>query len=109
MSQTTPPIIRTGREIYDFIMKDIEGELCTDQLNSNMSSKKNESLASRKNRAKRYEKAFQEYDRRFTAYSKKWKQDFAKFRRAAFRFLETSFDTASSSSLQSLLSAIHDA
>lgn len=63
-----PPVIPSGDEIYDLLMGQIEPELMTDQLPLFEQRCARETKKELRARAERYKQAFDEYDKRFSAY-----------------------------------------
>lgn len=64
----TPPKVLSGEEVYDMIMGQIEPELTKAQMPLLEEKYKDESPEDRKKRQERYQKAFIEYDKRYSQY-----------------------------------------
>lgn len=63
-----PPAIPSGAEVYDLIMGQIEPELTSEGIATLDAKYTNETAAEAKARVDRYNKAFEEYDKRFANY-----------------------------------------
>jgi len=103
-SSTSIPAIPTqksGAEIYNSIMREIEPELTTDQIPLMKAKYKDETPEQKKARGKRYAKAMEEYERRYAAYLQEQDAKVRSFKIEAMHFIE---DKAAESDQQKLLS-----
>lgn len=82
------PVIPSGREIYDSLMSTIEPELMTAQLPLLKDKYVAETAEQKKERGKRYKKAFAAYEVAYQTYVAALHQETAQFHRNARRFVE---------------------
>lgn len=89
-STPLPPIppSKSGEAIYDGIMQEIEPELTTAMLPTLEAKYKDETPEQKRSRAKRYAKAFEEYERRYAAYKLEQEAQVRSFKIQAIRFAE---------------------
>jgi hypothetical protein len=78
----------TGEELYNFLMKDIDTDLLTDQLALLDEKYKNETPEQAAERAKRYEKSFAEYETRLAAYMGELNAKVHEYQHAAMKSAE---------------------
>ncbi len=83
-----PPAVPDGTEIYDRIMADIDAELTTAGLTTLADKYANETSAEARARAKRYNEAFAEYERRFKQYGTEWLAQFTAYQHQALASIE---------------------
>ncbi len=83
-----PPSIPGGRELYDSLMQTIEPELTTAGLATLAQKYTDETADQKVGRAKRYNDAFEEYERRFAAYNVEWMGQFTTFQHQALSSIE---------------------
>jgi hypothetical protein len=76
-----PPAVLSGQEIYDSIMKDIEPELLTANLQNLTAEQKTL-------RKEHYDECFAEYDKRFAQYKSDWDNALRTYKREAIAHLE---------------------
>lgn len=103
-----PPPFRSGEEIFDSIMREIEPDLVSHPSPPLEEKYKDETPEQKVERGKRYEKAFQEYDVRYKAYLAEQQSKVHTFKRDTLRFFEADAgkdDAANLQSLESKLSA----
>ncbi|MDD5041113.1 MAG: hypothetical protein PHX87_00315 [Candidatus Peribacteraceae bacterium] len=90
-SSTGIPVIpakRSGKEIYDGIMRAIEPELTTDQIPLMKEKYKDETPEERKARGERYAKAMEEYEKRYAQYLQEQDAKVRSFKIGAIHFAE---------------------
>lgn len=80
--------IPTGEELYNFLMKDIEADLLTDQLPLLDEKYKSETPDQAAARAQRYDKAFAEYEKRLAAYMAELNAKVREYQRTAMQSIE---------------------
>ncbi len=103
-----PPNIPSGQEIYDSIMAVIEPELTSSQLPLLKEKYAGETLEQKKERGKRYKKAFAAYEIAFRDYAAALHQETTQFQRNARRFVEemvSAYESDRLSGIESMLSA----
>jgi len=94
------PAKRSGEEIYNGIMREIEPELTTDQIPLAKEKYKDETPEQKKARGERYAKAMEEYERRYAAYLLEQEAKLRSFKVGAIHFVE---DKASETDQQKML------
>jgi phage tail tube protein FII len=103
-SATIParPVIPTGKELYDLIMKDIEPELLSSELPHLVEKYGNETDDQKLARLQRYARAFARFDEAYETYMTHMRQQVKEYRTQAFRFAESSERTDESTMLSSI-------
>lgn len=101
-----PPPVLTGRELYDSIMGGIEPDLLSSNFPFAPDAFKGETPEQRAARAKRYNAAFQEYDRRFAKYQDDWNEQLRTYKRHAMEYIEQGAATKEGDQLASLESSL---
>lgn len=104
-----PPVIPSGAEIYNMLMKQIEPELTTDQMALLNEKYKDQPPAEVKARVARYNRAFNEYDRRFEEYVVLLKEQVNSYRKLVISRAEAEMQVEEETQLQSLESNISSA
>lgn len=94
------PARKSGAEIYNSIMREIEPELTTDQVPLMKEKYQNETSEQKKTRGERYAKAMEEYERRYAAYLQEQDAKVRLFKIGAIHFVE---DKAAENDQQKLL------
>ena len=97
-----PPRIPTGKEIYDSIMGEIEPELLSDNLPKLKEQYPDETPEQKKVRAALYNKAFAEYDKKFSLYMAELHGQVTHYRKQAVADLETRDRTEEQSKMQAM-------
>ncbi|MDD5623293.1 MAG: hypothetical protein PHI23_01125 [Candidatus Peribacteraceae bacterium] len=111
MANTNPPVLpvpppsKSGEEIYDAIMREIEPELVTDQLPLLKEKYKEETPEQKNERGARYQKAFEEYDRRYKLYLSAQHEKVRQFKKSALGFVEAHTNQDDAAKMQSLESS----
>jgi len=95
------PARKSGAEIYNSIMREIEPELTTDQIPLMKEKYKDETHEQKKARGERYAKAMEEYEKRYAAYLQEQDAKVRSFKIGAIHFVE---NKASETDQQKLLS-----
>lgn len=85
-----PPVPqqKSGQEIYDSIMRDIEPELLSAQLPTLEERCKSDTPAQAKERAERYIRAMEEYEKRYALYRQSGEANTRSFKIKAIHFVE---------------------
>ncbi|MFH0851969.1 MAG: hypothetical protein V1876_04445 [Candidatus Peregrinibacteria bacterium] len=85
-----PPIppVKTGAEIFDSIMVEIEPELTTAGSKGLDEKYKGETPEQKKARGERYAKAFEEYEKHYAAYRLEQESQVHAFKRQVIQFAE---------------------
>ncbi len=100
------PEILSGEAVYDLLMSKIEPELTHKNCKKVRELTAHETAEERKERAERYMRAFEEYDRQFMALERKWMEQFARYKRASMRDMERETTSREKTYITSLESAI---
>jgi hypothetical protein len=95
-----------GDVVYDLLMSGIEPELTSENTEHILELAKDDTPEERKERAERYARAFEEYDRQFAAAEREWVQQFTAYKRASFKALEEEVATKDQDYLSSLESSM---
>ncbi|MFH1443972.1 MAG: hypothetical protein ABIG34_01110 [Candidatus Peregrinibacteria bacterium] len=95
------PAKRTGAEIYNSIMSEIESELTLDQIPLMEEKYKDETPKKKKARGERYAKAMEEYEQRYAKYLQEQDAKVRSFKIGTIHFVE---EKASESDQQKLKS-----
>ncbi len=82
------PIIPSGRDIYDAIMKNIEPELLSNELPFLKQKYGSENGEAKTARMARYAKAFTKYDEAYEAYMAQLKEQVRTYRHMSFKWTE---------------------
>lgn len=101
-----PPPVLTGKELYDSIMGGIEPELLSVNFPIAPDAFKSETPKQRTERAKRYQAAFEEYDRRFAKHHSDWNEQLRIYKRHAMEYIERGAAMKEDSHLASIESSI---
>jgi len=110
LSQGIPmPPILTGDEIYDSLMQAIEPELMIAAMPTLEEKYKNETPEQAKERAARYQKAFDTYDQKFEEYKRNWQEQWGKYKRQAMRGAEEKNRVEETNDLSAVEAAITQA
>lgn len=99
------PPKRSGADIYNGIMREIEPELTTDQIPLMKEKYKDETAQQRKARGERYAKAMEEYEKRYAQYLQKQDANVRAFKIGAIHFAEDKASAGDRQKLQSLESS----
>lgn len=81
-------VVKSGKQLYDIFMQEIEPDLVSTELSTLHTKYANEKPAARKARAKRYEKAFAEYDKRVAGFMAGMNAQLSTYKRQAFASAE---------------------
>ncbi len=100
------PAKRTGREIYDSIMREIEPELLSAALPGLEEKYKGDTPAQAKERAERYIRAMEEYEKRYEQYRHDQEANTRTFKIDAIHFVEQAAAGDEQTKMQSLASAL---
>ena len=84
----TGQVTTAGDALYDSIMAEIEPELTTAQINTLVEKYKGETPEEAKARAERYNKAFEEYEKRFAQTQQGWDASFKQYKHEALASAE---------------------
>lgn len=103
------PIIPTGDELYDMLMRNIEPDLTTGQIPLLDAKYKNETPEEAAVRAERYKKAFAEYDLQLSAYLAKLHAKVREYQSSARSSLENDERTKEARALSGIENAIGEA
>ena len=103
-----PPVL-TGDEIYNSLMGQIEPELLIAVMPTLEEKYKNEMPEQAKERAARYQKAFDAYDQKFEEYKRNWQEQWGKYKRQAMRGAEEKNRTEETNDLSAVEAAITQA
>jgi hypothetical protein len=101
-----PPAVLGGVELYDTIMGQIEPELLSSNLPFSADKFQDEDLEQRAERARRYQAAFDEYDRRFAQYCDTWNEELHSYKRQAVAYIEAAAQTNDDAQLSSIESSL---
>ena len=104
-----PPAIKSGMEVYDSIMREIEPELTSDKLPLLEEFKKTDSPEQAGERKARYDKAFEEYDKRYKTYLTGEQDKVHNFKRDVLRYMEADANKDDDNRLQALESSLSTA
>jgi hypothetical protein len=106
-----PPIPppKSGEEVYDSIMSQIELELTTEVYPTLEAKYKDETPQQKKERGERYAKAMEEYERQYKEYMLREEGDVRAFKRSAFRAVEDQVGGDDRAKLQNLESSFQSA
>ncbi len=85
---TSLPILPSGDQLYDYLMGQIEPDLVSDRIPFTVEAYKTDTEEERKERAIRYQKAFDEYKKRKDEYVKEARKKIAEYEREKFDELE---------------------
>ncbi|OIO54360.1 hypothetical protein AUJ46_03420 [Candidatus Peregrinibacteria bacterium CG1_02_54_53] len=99
------PAKRTGAEIYNSIMREIEPELTLDQIPLMKEKYKDETPEKKKERGERYAKAMEEYERRYAQYMQKQDAKVRSFKIGAIHFAEDKASATDQEKLKSIESS----
>jgi hypothetical protein len=83
-----PPAVLSGAALYDAIMGQIEPELVSANLPFAADAFAQETAEQRAERARRYQAAFDEYDRRFEMHITQWDEQLRTYKRHAMSYIE---------------------
>lgn len=103
-----PPLLE-GDVLYDLLMGEIEPELTSEGFPAALLAMQTESNDERAARAKRYDKAFQEYDKKLGEHKKNWDAAFAVYRKDNLKEMEAAVEKKEESDLQNIETALKDA
>jgi len=103
------PPFKSGAEIFDGIMMEIEPELTTTGSQALEEKYKNETPEQKKARGERYAKAFEEYEKRYAAYRLEQESQVHAFKRQVIHFAEDRSNGDDQQRLFSLESALGSA
>lgn len=98
----TLPFLFTGPELYDLIMGEIEPDLTAENIEKTKHAILSVTPEKRSEMAKRYDLAFQEYDKRAEEYQRQWNEQFKLYKHASMRELEAQVQAADGNTLSSL-------
>lgn len=84
----TKPVIPSGQEIFDSIMKDIEPDLISTNVNTLEEKYGGEPEDQKKARLERYKLAFAEYDKRYKVYMDDLTQKVAEYTKYEMKKIE---------------------
>jgi len=84
----TKPVIPSGQEIFDSIMKDIEQDLISTNVNTLEEKYGTEPEDQKKARLEKYKLAFAEYDKRYKEYMDKLTKDVAEYTKYEVKKIE---------------------
>ena len=101
-----PPPVLSGQELYDQIMGTIEPELLSANLPNLSKQYADEPAEGRATRAKRYQAAFDEYDRRFARYCDQWNAQLHTYKRHAIQYIEHQARNGETQDMQSMESSL---
>lgn len=82
------PVVPSGRDIYDAIMKNIEPELLSSELPLLKQKYGDEAGDVKAKRMARYAKAFAKYDEAYETYMTHLRQQVREYRHASFKWVE---------------------
>lgn len=99
------PAMQGGEEIYNRIMREIEPELTTDQIPLMEEKYKDETEEQRGVRAERYQKALDEYEKRYQAYALEEESKLHAFARGSIGFAESNVAQDDAQRLQAIESS----
>lgn len=102
----TPPVVLSGQELYDHIMRQIEPELCSEHLEQLKSLYASQTPEQRTVFSKKYKKAFAEYERRLAEYQRQWNEALRAYKRHAIAYIEHQSAESETSELDVLASSI---
>ena len=100
------PAKRTGREIYDSIMREIEPELLSTELPNLDEMYKDDTPAQAKERAERYIRAMEEYEKRYAQYRQDQEAHTRAFKLGAIHCVEQKAAGDEQAKMQSLESTL---
>jgi len=100
------PKIPSGKEIYDGIMREIEPDLVYENLGNLAKAHENEIPEAKKERMKRYSRAFKEYKKQYKAFMETLHREVQAYKKQAVKFLESQSgqkETVEMNNLESLI------
>lgn len=100
------PVIPTAQELYDAIMHDIDADLLTANLPLLNEKYKDETPEQRKERTKRYNAAFAQYQNRYSDFILNLNRRVMEFKTSMRIFAETSIRKQESDAMQKIESQI---
>ena len=84
----TKPVIPSGQEIFDMIMKDIEPDLISTNVNTLEEQYGTEPEEQKKARLEKYKLAFAEYDKRYKEYMDELTKDVSEYTKYEMKKIE---------------------
>ena len=109
MPTVDPPIIPSGKEIYDLLMEKIEPELVSASLPGLDEKYKDETEEEKKTRGLKYQKAFEDYDKACEKYIAQMKEKVATYRKNAFSGVESEDREKETEEMKNIESLIQNA
>ncbi len=100
--EPTIPLELTGEQVFDVIMGAIEPELTSSQVDGLTEKYANETAEEKQAREERYNKAYEEYDRRFALFQAALDAKANEVHRTALRSLESEDRAAEQTDLANL-------
>lgn len=100
--EPTIPLELTGEQVFDVIMGAIEPELTSAQVDGLTAKYANETPEQKQEREERYNKAYEEYDRRFALFQKALDEKADAVHREAMRSVEANDRAAEQADLANL-------
>lgn len=104
----TPPVIKSGKEVYDSIMQEIEPELTTENLDTLDEKYEGETKEESKARAERYKQAFVEYKKRYAEYKRNKDEEVRTYGRDLMSTVEADAVNRETNKMTNLESAIQN-
>lgn len=103
-----PPPVLSGQELYDTIMRDIEPDLLSSNVETLAVAYETQSPEEKAERADRYRQAFAEYERRLAQYQLQWDMQLSAYKRQAISYIEHQSQSNEAAELQNIESSINE-